>query len=67
MKIFVKVSVNLAAGQHIDHDYVYFGDHGHVEVNDLGIFDVLLGVERLRSRPPWAGSLAASYGPNRVD
>lgn len=67
VKIFVKVNVNLAAGQHIDHDYVYFGDHGHVEVNDLVIFDVLLGVERLRSRPPWEESHAASYGPNRVD
>ena len=67
VKIFVKVNVNLVVGQNIDHDYVYFGDHGHVEVNDLVIFDVLLGEERLRSRPPWAGSHAASYGPNRVD
>ena len=40
VKIFVKVNVNLVVGQNIDHDYVYFGDHGHVEETDLVIFVV---------------------------
>ena len=40
VKIFVKVNVNLDHLVNNDHDYVYFGDHGHVEETDLVIFVV---------------------------
>ena len=40
VKIFVKANVNLDHLVNNDHDYVYFGDHGHVEETDLVIFDV---------------------------
>ena len=40
VKIFVRVNVNLDHLVNNDHDYVYFGDHGHVEETDLVIFDV---------------------------